>query len=1237
MPSDRSMEKNSPSVVEACASDVVGAIKEFIDALRTEFPLTRTTTNSKDASVEGVLLYTRLKEKGLLQTVKALYEKQEERLGKNKFAIMFGQPNTTEPVDERRQLRQHILLPLICLLAQCYDILDHLPASQSQEDQQATSKKNKKPVAPIGMLSIQNYTDIACLLEFTIVAGILPELEPNVLMKSEDRIRYYLPKAMAGRIPRASLAWGASFPSEMMSGSKRRLSLLQTVSAMASLLLLDRFKPMLLPRHLSDTYGALFQAEQWTDSSDRHADEELQDLYTKLGLTQDRTMDPSLQAKAYQVLLLQGTKAPDWLRRRVSQLLAQLACTNLAAIIQVFCPVQETSSASQRLGRALATAPSKKLSQQMRQLLQLIFPSNGELPAPAMAILETVWAVLNQWSSNVIEEHVIQVWEKTIMGSESQSNASIHATIRQIGALCSLVPNPTNSLKVLQLIPRSLIFRQLVRLASMPSVLAGSARDDAKQCLHWISQAIYGIKQATDGPKATMTPQTLLVTAWIHSMAPCAWDKGGHRYRMIESATDASIERSSNSLDTLEVQQSEVGTADLRSITESCSRRAEVYFEATNSPSSTRTRMSGLHSRMFRLLLEVYLSASAKEPVIVANYQFVSLLVLPLLFEKCSTEDLLFGDTGDGMELLSLVQVVLRSVERKLGDHSSNHVIEDSSHAGLVVEHGGMVTFIDELESVFGDMGDDSLLSGSEIDQSEASLSIASIVLSLLISVLELGSKLRSTSEEEKLRSLLPSLKSLAALNIECGKVGSLSTEESHAGLADMSGYAMVLIASRGVPDEDMVPDPDKSLSPMEKLKRVVGFAEKDLQSTEPPLRARGMVKLGRLARGYLGVLPNESLEKENNTLISELKETDSASTRDDAARFLVQEILRLSMVALSDKESYVYLAAVQTVVAAGDMLPGEVIPVVASAVVTGVLSAKTHVKGLVSSDIEISREQRIKLAEALVFIIRRRAIANVFVSSIFSIMTFGSAERMSDSLVRDKNIEISIRSETHQYFLGEKEKQDENEDGFKTQAEKWAETDIRFRTGGPMFEAEEFDLVRAARASVIAELVSASKPMAVAPYCRFLIRLVVDALTLDSSRAVCRAVALLARELYGCILRELDETLEATNTSTPAEAGITMPFTMAVVSSDDEEVLFSILQVHASGVGDASLRKVDDPATSTRCSEALDLRCQSEESGLLDSCRLALSQMTSNRTPDLLNIVQSKDTPAIRIEDISS
>ena len=156
------------------------------------------------------------------------------------------------------------------------------------------------------------------------LTSILPLIEKHVLISFEDRIRYQLPKSLAGRINRLSLSWGSTYH-KAESKALRCQELRDTASTIASLIMLDRFKPMLLPRHLADIYAGLFQAEHLGDEKQQ---EDTKDLYANLGLASAVKIDASVQAKAYQNLLLQGTKSPTWLRQRVSPLLSQLACKN---------------------------------------------------------------------------------------------------------------------------------------------------------------------------------------------------------------------------------------------------------------------------------------------------------------------------------------------------------------------------------------------------------------------------------------------------------------------------------------------------------------------------------------------------------------------------------------------------------------------------------------------------------------------------------------------------------------------------------------------------------------------------------------------------------------------------------------------------------------------------------------------------------------------------------------------
>lgn len=252
--------------------------------------------------------------------------------------------------------------------------------------------------------------------------------------------------------------------------------------------------------------------------------------------------------------------------------------------------------------------------------------------------------------------------------------------------------------------------------------------------------------------------------------------------------------------------------------------------------------------------------------------------------------------------------------------------------------------------------------------------------------------------------------------------------------------------------------------------------------------------------------------------------------------------------------------------VAIGDIRPREVLPILSLALVSGTVQVKdrkndnvnddkmsTTLKTMIVTDMKLSQEQRIKLAEALMFIIRRRAATDEYVPYIVNIMVFGSksnqrigelsnhadvATKSTTSKQQQHQRQLQ-QKETHRYFLGLNNNDDEDDDinndskdrtskyhddGFfdvTTQRERWEEQDIRLKTGGPIFVSEENDIIRAVRISVLAELIATSKPSTMANHCHIFVRLPIDVLRFETSRSVRRAAALLVRELYGCILRE--------------------------------------------------------------------------------------------------------------------
>jgi hypothetical protein len=237
-------------------------------------------------------------------------------------------------------------------------------------------------------------------------------------------------------------------------------------------------------------------------------------------------------------------------------------------------------------------------------------------------------------------------------------------------------------------------------------------------------------------------------------------------------------------------------------------------------------------------------------------------------------------------------------------------------------------------------------------------------------------------------------------------------------------------------------------------------------------------------------------------------------------------------------------------------------------------------------------------------FIIRRRAAAAEFVPLLLDIMIFGSTPRVGVTSNRpDDEKQALFATETHNYFVGL------SDDSLQEHTEQWSERDVRAKTGGPLFDLEEDDIVRSMRLSTLAELASVASPSALASHSRLLVRLATDALGLDRSRNVRRAAALLARALYGCLLRE--QTRMHLVTWDNADGVSQIRFAVALASIEAEEDLLCItLKNHAASVG--FNKRVFDPATQCRCQEALNLREDAEEVMTVAKLEWAQEQGTS-------------------------
>ena len=1263
----------------------------------------------------------------------------------------------------RRKIVQDILQPLAEALCDCYEQLDRIPAPTPLPPPQSQKTKKQPPPPPPGMLSLQNYTDIGAFLEFWVCTSVLPLLEPCILFPVEDRARYFLPKSLAGRLSRPSLLWGCRQEVLYKIESGKEWEELQavvqelqsTVVLLGHILLLDRFRPMLLPRHLSDMYAAVFQMEVYTRRLQELSQQQQQQqegggsigiialtrkyqeivaLLLPPSITQsesntklvDKSMlapvNPALQAQSLQTLLLQGIKAPLWLRQRVATRLTDLACHNLSVIIQVFvhaAPPKDKTAASLRLAHTLVTSTrggtaskgSNVAKEQGRyydqlcgQVVQIVDDvvnecHRGNLTCGCIEHLtlkqkldvHTVWAILDHIPVEVMQSRLLSTWSKDLVGTASAKHDSvcIHRTINRIAILAVAMPpsfNPSKFAEVflkpltdksdssLEGVIKSTILGQLVRLAALPpTVIKSTFREDVVLTFGLVLQLIFGSTFNLDskGTKmgatnAAIDGTEVAAMALLYAVAPSNWDVDGYSYIVKSETASHQLPGFVGVEITHQVQASAQTLEDVIAAVE---RRVTVVLEDVLSPivqassssddksddtPAVQRKAEALPSVVFHLVLRSYFvgahpnvsmprafqqSASTSA---VDMFRIVTMCFLPPLCENCPIDHLLKSSVNDATGIFGMMQLVYGCAgayftSDKMVFSEARHEI--SSKVAVVKPtdchnvhptfHRSGQYFSAVLEATIsldseGTVKHEDIKTRGEVDMSlvnvELLLSVTTLLLSLLIAIVELGSHdTRSPEEELALESFVTLLRPLAELSdtswMHHGEFDK-ALASSSAEMAEMAGHAMALLAARKAPSQSLDNDTMacEVSTPKETVEKVLQQAQMDLTSTQPPIRARGVVSLQRFLRGefFQELLSNEATTAIKSPLIVELDESGKISPTESVSSYAINGILNCAISALSDSESYVYLAAVQSIVAAADACPLKVLPSIALAVASGNFGLREREVNKPAEKDALSSAQQIKLSEALIFCIRRRANLDEFAALILDLMIFGD-EKVNNVDTSDMHSDydkvLQMHKETQKYFLqGRLEDTNEYED-FEEQTERQS---VRFNTGGPMFGAEERDVVTAGRIAVISELLSVAHPSTMAKYCHILVRAATETLQLDASRPVRRSAAFLAREIYQCVLKEQVDLFEVISSSVAMDNGRSetdLAFTSALVASTGDEVLASTLKRCLAGDDLNDLPKdkhrLFDSASIARSQEALDTRRQAVDGGVFVVAKL--------------------------------
>lgn len=1249
-----SVEAVAMNGVVACIQSVVKEIREIPEFQPQTLSLASrkngSATGTKDDRTRSIRVYTRLRDAGIVKRVNEIKQQLDEILTNQpeRGCDVFENAANNVGIDDERSLLLHmILIPLIGDLGRCYAVLDQAPPPSTAPQTSALLNRSKRspsvqsPPPPIGMLSVQHYTDVAACLELLICSSILPKLEPHVLWKAAERAHYTLPKSIAGRVPLPALTW-ASLQTQKHHDyweANAAYELVCTASALGSVLLLDRFRPMLLPRHVADIYAALLQGEALLArvplmEECRPTVTRLQILSRRVGLdaasVSSCVVDSHSQARALQKLLLQGTRAPSWLRLRVGKLLNDLACRDLPSIVDVFVQAapKERIAASTRLAQVLVpkTIQPKTYYQailkQMFVLLDRVGVTTeskvvsieslqlGGLSRQDSCSLDLVRAVLDRLPFCFLEEQFLPELVKLFTG---QQERGVHVAVRRLGVLTcqfspSFDPSRISHLMLYRIdgcekdlsigTPLNLL-GLLTRVAVMPSVLHLAVKDDSlwtlRATLHAISRSAFG----TDGD--SIDSVDVSAVAVLYALAPSSSDMEGYAFRSVSGEGEANVYDSvsyrkcagSNIDDKYTLEQA-VGDIEKRAVFV-----VEKLLLPLCSPKEDLTSLTQemLPSRMFQLTLTLYFKTfestqEAEKTASLCNvlfrqdlFRLVSLVLLPLLCDQCPPATLLLSASAS-QGVFDLMKLVFRLADEigndQIASHSSpkHNSLKSAEMDDAVLQFLPCASFFCKVlhlkppiiityERAFGSSNDEVLLS------------VTSVLLSLLVGVLELGAEKRSSSDESVLRSLVPLLKSLAS-----EKRTSAATSSAYSEISEVASHAMALIACRREGRQK-----PSSSTPISFAAKIIEIQE-EITSFEPPIRARGVVLLRHLAAS---LLRDDILGSQRNSKVI---------SSDDESEDKLERILVILFFALKDQESYVFLAAIQTLVAIADERPTHFLPLLCRGVSLGAVQ-------LAREEVLLSSEQRIKVAEALLFVIRRRAGIYEHLSSLLGMLALGSVEKLSHDLDTPSQA-LQIAEETHAYFLNIESRHAKEEELSAYDAPD--DVDVRLRTGGPLFASEEADAVIASIMNVVTEAVVIAHPSLSAHFCSVLISCAVEKLRLGSARPLRRAGALLARELYGSLIREQDEFLNSITNDKES----CCPMSVAMVSAGEESLYATLVRcVNNYDLKDSQLSRTYDPTTAIRCQEALQLREQGEAGGILPAGRLvAASKSEDEKNP---------------------
>ena len=1233
--------------LEDCASQIVKLIEECVSAIKAYSAVIALegSRQKRQSSIDTVDLFACLNDLCIDARVYDTTHTVDLALGDSTPSKNDRQGFDLN--DARYRVVHEIVHPLLINLARCYQVIDTLPQlTNLQQTRQRNNSQMNKPPPPRGMLSIQNYTDVAVFIEFLVCTSILPYLEPDILMSALDRSRHSLPKSLAGRISKCALLWGSANVDKNRDAASTLDELRSTVAVIGNVVMLDRFRPMILPRHLVDLFAAVLQSDELerTAQPQSKSSTTYDAVRIRLFSGPKSIVDPLSHASTYQTLLSKGTRAPLWLRQQVSTLLADLACRDLASIVHVF--VQTASSfqedmtvASARLAYALVVGNHpvmyfKRLSEQLMQLLEVEGPIESAVGNPNMAARSlTVWAVCHQLTAKQLKKYFLPLFGQALLPTSGKDEFSVHRVIRQILILLSMLPPSFDASGVVALFLSAMTFDNkhpsgskmtilgiLVRVATLKSAVRSQAKVDAALTLRLLVATMTHTTFKVSGK--TVSGNDLLALALVYTIEPTSWDIRGNQYAVAVARIPSS---SFENVDIIEEEYNVIETMDARAKFIVVGLLAPLSQQVNDEPESNKENVSqvasALPSTLFRVLLIIYFS-NMKENIsgsqnttcfcslqnnvraLQANgfhtpFQLSTMLLLPFIGEQCSIGSLLSVDQN-GKALLDIMSLIIESAGQVKED--SKHPVFDEKTSHNKDDHFKtsdellcmLLGISTSVSPVIQEEQDDNALN---ISTNLILLPVVAVVLSILVAMLELGARNRPHDEESTLQAMVPYLETLSTFDSSLSPdIAEMAICRSE--IAEMASHATALILHRIV--TTLESSTFKKVQP-QLFSDLLEEAENDLQSDQPPIRAKGLIGLRHLARGYLN-------SEGNNANKVRIVEIDGNHDGDDLSA--ANQILRVSLHALSDRESYVFLAAIQTIVSVADIQPRVILPLLLVGMSTGVITlSKTCV-------IKLEPSQRVKIGEAVLFTVRRRGNAiNLFTDYFFTYLLYGGVQSKAHKDSVGNNTGLVVQQETHRYFRGESTYTSDS----SSREKNMDDTSLRINTGGPVFDIEEDDIVRGTCITVLAELVFAAPVTVTTRYCAELVRLANTLLYLETSRPVRRSASLLCSAIYRCVIQEMEDAIE---TESWQQLCTDTSFVVSLVRCGEKSLRESI---ESCIDGYRTDTKVHDPATIARCKEALAIRSEADDLGIFDAAALYIAAVDKDRLDPITQIIRTR------------